>query len=194
MKSSVSINHLRRLTPNSLLKVGVGANDGGRLASELKNDRLQVLSTGLSDDTSNSSRSSEAVRRSGELTSREPRLRPNSLDLPDSGVSDDGFDNSRSIVGSNVDDVEDTSRKTSSGKDVGEDELGLRREFTRLQDGRVTSHDRLSACTLRQDDWRVPGGPACSQAHGQQQPRFGERADATCRKRHRRGSAVECVG
>lgn len=55
-----------------------------------------------------------------------------------------------------MDDIEDTFRQASLGEDVGEDELGARRDLARFEDGDVATDDGLDACPLRQYERRVP--------------------------------------
>jgi hypothetical protein len=85
-----------------------------------------------------------------------------SLDLSDGGVGDDSLDDSRSILRGDVDDVEDSSGKTSIGKDLGEDEVGAGRELGGLEDADVSGDDGLSAGALGENERSVPGGPTCA--------------------------------
>lgn len=84
-----------------------------------------------------------------------------SLDLSDGGVSDDGLDNGGGVLRGDVDDVEDSSGKTSVGKDLREDEVGARGELGGLQDGNVSGNDGLSASALGKNERCVPRSSAC---------------------------------
>lgn len=76
-------------------------------------------------------------------------------------MSDDGLDDGGSVLRGDVDDVKDSSGKTSVGKDLRQDEVGARRELGGLQDGDVSGDDGLGAGSLGEDERGVPGSTAC---------------------------------
>mgnify|MGYP001485464507 CR=1 FL=1 len=120
-----------------VLEVGVVAHDGGRLAAELEDDRLEVLAAQGRDDLADPSRAGE-------------------VDLADRLARDQGLGDGGSVLGRDVNDREDASGKAGLVHDLGDDGVRARRHLARLEDGRVARHDGLVDRALREGDGRVP--------------------------------------
>lgn len=89
-----------------------------------------------------------------------------------------------------MDDVEDSSGESSVGEDLGEDEVGARRELGGLQNRDISGDDGLGAGALRKDERSVPGSSTCwPEARLELEP-SGVKERSTRRRRFRRGSAV----
>jgi len=120
-----------------LVKIRIVENNSRCLATQLEQNRLNVLASSRSNDRTNQGATSE-------------------VDLAHIRVGNKGIGDGRRIGALVVNDIQDAGRKTSLTEDIAESPEALGWEFGALQHDGITRRDGESNCTTAKDEWGIP--------------------------------------